>query len=95
MDILDLRLKFSEMNDLWKAWVLFLLVADIIAAIGLWKNTAWGVWTFLIVASSQIVAYTFFQDHFSKQTFLVGFHILTIGLYLVIKVRSTPSKPQL
>ncbi len=88
MDVLDLRLKYSEMTDIWKMWTLFLLFADLAAAVGLWKNTIWGIGFFLLVAGSQIITYTAFQSIFAKQPLLVWFHIFTLGLYFYLRVKS-------
>ena len=43
MDLLDLRLHFSEMNLVWKGWILYLCVFDFVAAIGLWYHKRRGI----------------------------------------------------
>lgn len=84
LDLLDLRIKYSEMNSIWKSWIVYLFIADFIAAIGLWKNKTYGAILFFIIAASQIVAYTVFVDRFSPQPFLIYFHFITIIIYLSV-----------
>lgn len=86
-DILDLRLKFSNMDTGWKIWIAYLCIADLIASIGLWKHKTWGVVSFFVIAISQLIAYLGFIEKFGRQDFLVGFHILTLAAYLLIRFR--------
>lgn len=77
-DLFDLRLKFSEMDRGWKIWILYLLILDCMAAVGLWKDKSWGLVAFLIVSASQLIAYILFQDFFGPQWPLVIFHIAVL-----------------
>ena len=70
------------MGPLWKAWIIYLFVADFLAAIGLWLCTDWGVGLFLVIAASQLFAYVGFPAYFGNQTFLIWFHLITVGLFL-------------
>ncbi len=83
-DIFDLRLKFSESDGIWKIWIIYLLIFDSIAAIGLWKERLWGVTAFLLISVSQLIAYTLFQDVFGPQWFLVVFHIATLSMFAIL-----------
>lgn len=85
LDVMDLRLKFSEMNSIWKTWILFLLVSDLITSVGLWFRKDWGELFFLIVTLSQLIAYTYFTDIFGDQVFLIGFHAVAMTTYCVLK----------
>ncbi|MBX3018185.1 MAG: hypothetical protein KF767_09875 [Bdellovibrionaceae bacterium] len=69
------------MSPVWKIWILFLLFADVVAAIGLWRGKSWGAWAFLIVALSQLIAYGAFADVFGPQTELLVFHVVTVALF--------------
>lgn len=84
-DLLDLRLKFSEMNMVWQSWIVFLTVADLITAVGLWRSTVYGVWGFHLVASSQLIAYSIFSSFFGFQIILLIFHIVTLSLFHLIR----------
>ena len=87
LDLMDLRLQFSQMDSVWKAWIIFLFIADLIAAVGLWKRARWGIGTFLLVASAQLIAYLGFRRFFGDQWFLVGFHAVTVGVYATLLFR--------
>lgn len=86
LDVLSLRIEFSAMTLVWKVWIVFLLIADAIAAVGLWKVRSWGMATFLSVAGAQLIAYTAFQDVFGEQGFLIGFHLISVAGFLVIAI---------
>jgi uncharacterized membrane protein (DUF2068 family) len=72
------------MNGIWKSWIIYLMIFDLIAGIGLWKNRKWGFVFFLIVASTQLIAYTFFQDFFGEQLPLVAFHCGTLCVFVLL-----------
>lgn len=80
-DLFGLRLKLEELSLVWKIWIIYLMIFDIAAAIGLWQLKKWGTGLFLIVAVSQLVAYIGFADHFGKQYFLIVFHLVTLIIY--------------
>lgn len=83
LDLFDLRLKFSEMPPVWQYWTLYLVLADALAAVGLITGKSFGVVVLLVVALSQLVAYTVWASVFGQQTVLIVFHVLTlIGLAL-------------
>lgn len=84
MDIFDLRLKFSEMDSVWKIWIVYLCAFDLMASIGLWKTRAWGVYLFLLIPASQLIAYIAFKSFFGEQRELVLFHILTLTMFFVL-----------
>lgn len=83
-DLFGVRLSFSEMDLIWKSWIVYLTVADFLAAIFLWLISPIGIWLFLLISTSQLVAYIFFQDIFGQQWPLVIFHSVTIVLLFLI-----------
>lgn len=87
MDLMDLRLVFTDMNLTWKAWIVFLTIGDFIAAVGLWLLKPWGIIAFQMIAISQLVAYLGFKDTFGGQTALVVFHVMTLTVYCFLKVK--------
>ena len=91
LDLFDLRLKFSEMNSIWKVWILYLLIFDITAAVGLWRTKTWGINLFLLVAGSQLIAYIGFMNYFGPQYILIAFHLITIALYIGLKKKNPTS----
>ena len=84
LDLIDLRLHFSEMDFVWKAWIVYLFIFDLIASAGLWMGKRWGIATFMLVAISQLFAYLWYRSFFGDQVFLVVFHILTLTLFMVL-----------
>ena len=84
MDLFGQRLHFSEMDALWKAWIIYLAIFDGIAAVGLWSGKAWGTALFVMIAVSQLIAYLGFKDIFDDQSFLIYFHITTLAGWALI-----------
>ncbi|WP_413582383.1 hypothetical protein [Bdellovibrio sp. HCB288] len=95
LDLFDLRLKFSEMSFVWKAWILYLFAMDIVAAVGLWRRKNWGVALFLVVAASQLIAYIGFMNIFGHQYSLIAFHFITLALYFYFKRLNPKAKHSL
>ena len=87
LDLFDLRLHFLEMLPIWKSWIVFLAVADFVAAVGLWRNHRLGEYAFLTIAILQLVAYIGFSSTFGTQTPLIAFHTTTLLLYFAISLR--------
>lgn len=90
MDLMDLRLAFSKMNFIWEVWIVFLFVADALAAIGLWRGRVWGISIFLTVASLQLLAYTLFSHIFGQQTPLILFHAVSLFFFLLFQIARAP-----
>lgn len=86
-DILNLRLPLSEMSWDWKVWIWYLLICDSIAAVGLWMQKGWGEGAFLLVATSQLMIYGGFPERFGPQTDLLIFHVATLTIYFVLRLR--------
>jgi len=84
-DVLDLRLSFSTMNAIWKSWIVFLLIFDLLTAVGLLLKKIWGEIFLLIVSISQLIAYTQFSHIFEEQIFLVRFHIIVLSIYFLLR----------
>ena len=87
MDVFSLRLIFSELSNIWKFWIIFLLIADTFAAVALWKQKTVGEYVFLFVAGIQLVVYSFFTNHFGNQRLLIIFHLLTVSIYFFLKMK--------
>lgn len=85
LDVFDRRLKFSEMSYVWQVWIVYLMVFDILAAIGLWQQKKWGISLFLLIAISQLIAYICFSNVFGRQNILIAIHIATLAVYQFLK----------
>ncbi|MCM2276740.1 MAG: DUF6163 family protein [Oligoflexia bacterium] len=87
LDVMGLRLNFASMSRLWQGWVLFLLCGDLVAAAGLWLRASWGIRAFLSIATAQLVAYLGFPREFGDQRFLIGFHGVTLSIFLLFRLK--------
>ncbi len=85
LDVLNLRLQFDTMDSIWKTWIIFLLIFDLLASIGLFWKKFWGELLFILVAVVQLIAYTQFKAIFGEQDFLVIFHSACITFYVLLK----------
>lgn len=84
LDLFDLRLKFSELENYWKIWICYLCIMDLIASVGLWRFKRWGIYCFLLVATSQLVAYLGFPNYFGNQYSLIAFHLVTLLIFVIL-----------
>lgn len=84
LDLFGARLHFAEMKLVWKLWIVYLTVADAIASYGLIKQRFFGEALFLVIAFSQLLAYTVFTSVFGPQLPLIIFHLLTIAIYILL-----------
>lgn len=95
LDVLGLRLDFSNMSFGWKIWIIFLLVGDAIASFGLWRYKKYGEYLFLLISFSQLIAYGCFEDFFGDQTVLIVFHFVCLVAYLFFKLNKRGSRQRL
>lgn len=86
-DVMNLRLHFTEMNLIWKSWIIFLLIFDLFTSLGLFFKKSWGELFFLVVSISQLIAYIGFSSVFGEQKFLIIFHFISLSIYGVFKVQ--------
>lgn len=95
LDVMNLRLNFSDMDLIWKSWILFLLIFDLLASIGLFLKKLWGELYFITVAVVQLIAYIGFSSFFGEQGFLVYFHIICLSIYTALKIFDSRKQPSL
>ena len=95
LDVMNLRLSFSAMDLIWKSWILFLLIFDLLASIGLFLKKSWGELLFIVIAVAQLIAYIGFPSFFGEQGFLIYFHIICLSIYTVLKIFDLRSSTKL
>jgi uncharacterized membrane protein (DUF2068 family) len=95
LDLFDLRLKFSELENYWKSWISYLCIMDLITAVGLWRLKQWGIYCFLTVAISQLIAYIGFQSYFGNQYSLIVFHLVTILIFTMLRSGKLRNRTQI
>lgn len=91
-DLLGIRLNFSEMNSVWKTWIIYLTIGDSVAAIGLWFQKKWGELAFQLIAYSQLIAYLGFRSTFGDQTELIIFHTVSLSVFYYLKYKVKPTE---
>lgn len=65
----------------------YLAVLCLVAGVGLWMATSWGTVTWLLAALSEIVLHVGFADMFGAAWEIVGFHLVTMALYVLLAWR--------
>lgn len=86
LDVMNLRLNFSDMDLVWKSWILFLLIFDLLASTGLFLKKLWGELLFIFIAVAQLIAYIGFPSFFGEQEFLIYFHLICLSIYTALKI---------
>ena len=95
LDVFDLRLHFSQMDLLEKTWTLYSLFADILVGIALVSRTRAGELLFVTILLAKIAVYLGWSDALGNQYGWVGFHLATLGAYLVFLTNVARPEPHL
>lgn len=70
---------FETMSAAWQLATMYLAVADLVAAVGLWMRVAWGNVLWICAALSEVAFHTFFMNTFGSDYTVVTFHLLAIA----------------
>ncbi len=84
LDIFDLRLKFTQMGGLARAWTLYLLVGDLLAALSLWRGTVLADLFFSLIVIAQLSVFVCWSALLPNQNFIIAFHWITLTVFLVV-----------
>lgn len=75
----------ADRAGLFRAFDIYFLILDAVAAVGLWRGTRIGLAAFVVAAASQLVMYTGFGDFFatnemmrSQLNGLLAYHVVTV-----------------
>ena len=85
---------FITMSAEWRLATMNLAVADLLAGVGLWMRVAWGNVIWIYAALFEVAMHTIFRSTFGDNFLIVGFHVLTLGVFaalLVAEQRLSPS----
>ena len=74
--------RFLDMAVQWQVATVYFAILMVIAAVGLWFGSGWGVATWLFVAVTELVMYLGFPDLFGEDRWTVGFNIACIVGYI-------------
>jgi 4-amino-4-deoxy-L-arabinose transferase-like glycosyltransferase len=77
---------FETMTVAWKMATMYLAVADLVAAVGLWMRVAWGNVVWVCVAGSEVAFHTVFATTFGSDYTIVVFHLFALGGYATLVV---------
>jgi hypothetical protein len=85
---------FEAMPVMLKTATMYLAVADLVAAVGLWMRVAWGRVIFIAAAVSEIALHTVFIATYGGKWGIVGMHavLLTIYATLAVLARRRPAQ---
>jgi hydrogenase/urease accessory protein HupE len=74
--------RFDTMSTPWKIASAIMSVLLPVAAVGLWSALSWGqvVWTMAIF--TELMMYNWFPHYFGSNPIIVGFHLVSIAIYL-------------
>ena len=73
---------FIDLPVQWQVVTVYFAVLMVIAAVGLWFASGWGVATWLFVAVTEMVMYIGFPDLFGEDWWTVGFNAACIIVYI-------------
>lgn len=90
LDLLDIRLKFSQMGVISQSWTLYLFFADLVAAICLLTATRLGELIFVWIAIIEIAVYVNWSQYLGKHYGFLIFHLFSLGGYFIYHSLRTP-----
>jgi len=82
----DGAMRFDTMEIHWRIASSSLSVLLPIVALGLWGMYPWGVAIWLIAVLIEVTMYVAYHELFGSNEFLLLFHLLCLGIYLVISI---------
>jgi hypothetical protein len=78
--------RFEALPAAAKVAVMYLAVADIVAAVGLWMRVAWGRVIFIAAAVSEVALHTVFIATFGSSWTIVALHGITLAVYAILAI---------
>jgi hypothetical protein len=79
---------FEAQPTAWKMAIMYLAVADPVAAVGLWMRVAWGRVMWVVAAVSEIALHTVFVATYGADIVVVVVHAATLLAFAVLAVLS-------
>ena len=84
---------FEDMSTPWKIATMHLAVVDLVASVGLWQRVAWGNVVWIYAAGAEIAMHTVFIATYGADYLVVGFHVLTIALFVALSILERRAAP--
>ncbi len=93
LDLFDLRRSYSTMDGLDQLWLFTMLLAEILASVGLWRARRWGMVALAVAASSQLMRHMSLLALYglSEQLWalgVVGLHATSIAGLILVRRRN-------
>jgi hypothetical protein len=76
---------FETMTTGWQIVTMHFAVVDLVAAVGLWMRVSWGKVVWVYAAVSEIVLHTAFLETFGADWPKVGFHAVTLVIFVILE----------
>ncbi len=77
---------FEAMSTPLKLATMYLAVADLVAAVGLWMRVAWGKVIWIIALVSQIAFHTVFIATFGSAWLIVALQVLSFAAFVALTI---------
>jgi Family of unknown function (DUF6163) len=74
--------RFDTMTEHWRIAALAMAIGLPVTALGLWSGASWGIVLWIPVAAIELVMYLWFDELYGTAPFKVGFHIVTIVVFV-------------
>jgi len=84
---------FENMTAVWGAATMHIAVVDPVAAVGLWNQTAWGKVVWVYAALFEVALHTVFIGTFGGDLPVVGFHLFTVAVFILLTIMARRSAP--
>lgn len=84
---------FETIATEWKIVIMHFAVVDLVAAVGLWMRTPWGVVVWIYSAISEIVFHTLFVNKFGADIPKLSFNVLTLLVFVVLTILARRHAP--
>lgn len=85
---------FEAMITPWKILTMHMGVMSLVAAVGLWMRSAWGKVVWVYAAMVEIVVHVIFAGTFGNDWPLVIFHVLSVGIFILLTILAAQSRHQ-
>ena len=72
---------FAEMSTAWAVVTIHMAVVNVVVAVGLWNQAAWGKVLWVYAALFEVAIHTAFINTFGSDLPVVAFHLFTLAVF--------------
>ena len=84
---------FENQTTAWQAATIYFAVIELVAAVGLWLATPWGVVVWLTTVVSMAIVELMFPSIYGGNLVVVGLEVVFLALYLVLAWLAAQERP--